>query len=143
MVGIPASGKSTYARSLDCRVVCPDEILSQFPGWNGDQVFELARQLVVETLKGGEDVVLDATATIRRWRTRDIAAGKSHADRVVCVWMDASLEVCLRWNAERIQRDGYIKVPPQEIERMHRNLAMNTPELTEGFDEIRRITVVA
>lgn len=143
MVGIPNSGKSTYAKSLGCRVICPDEIRKQHPEWNGDQVFELARREIIEALKAGKDVVLDASATIRRWRARDIAVGKPYADRVVCLWMDTPLEVCLRRNNERIQRDGHVKIPQSEIKRMAGNLASNLPELSDGFDKIIRVEVRA
>lgn len=139
MVGIPASGKSTYARPLGCRVVCPDEIRKQHPDWNGDQVFEFARQEVAVTLQTGADVVLDATATIRRWRASDIAAGKPYATRVVCIWMDTPLDVCLFRNDERIQRDGFVNIPASEVERMARQLTANPPDLSEGFDEIIRV----
>ena len=143
MVGIPASGKSTHAASLGCTVICPDEIRREHPDWSGDRVFELARALVSEVLLAGRDVALDATATIRCWRTRDIAAGKPYANRVVCIWMDTPLEICLRRNSQRIQRDNCVRVPPHEIERMYRNLAMNIPDLSEGFDEIVQVTTAS
>lgn len=139
MVGIPASGKSAYARSIGCRVVCPDEIRKQHLDWSGDQVFDLARQEIAATLQSGADVVLDASATIRHWRGRDIAAGKPYADRVVCILMDTPLDVCLRRNVERIRKEGFVKIPASEVERMARQLASNPPDLSEGFDEVIRV----
>lgn len=140
MIGIPGSGKSTYAASLGCRVVCPDNIREE-RGWAPDdnRAFPIAiRQIIVE-LKAGRDVVFDATNTLRQFRVSNIAAGKRYADKVVCIYMDTPSMICVWQNLER-GRQGGRRIPPDVMERMARELTDNPPELSEGFDEIRRIT---
>lgn len=53
--------------------------------------------------------------------------------------MDTPLDVCLCRNAERIRKEGFVKIPASEVERMARQLAENPPDLAEGFDEIIRV----
>ena len=140
LIGIPGSGKSTYAASLGCRVVCPD-IIREERGWRPDapEAFEIARSQILKELLAGRDVVFDATNTVRDLRAEMIAVGKPYADRVVCIWMDTPLMTCMWRNLER-GRQGGRRVPPDVMERMARHLADNPPELSEGFDEIRRVT---
>lgn len=140
MIGIPGSGKSTYAASLGCRVVCPDAIRETY-GTNDEQSFVIARHEIRTALQRWENVVLDATNTIRIWRAERIAIGKPYADRVVCIFMDTPLEVCIARHLERMKRGIRATLLVEVIKRMARQLADNPPELSEGFDEIRRITL--
>ncbi len=138
MVGIPGSGKSTYAATRGCRVVCPDVIRVEYRVGSAE-AFEIACREVAEELRAGRDVVFDATNTIREFRPERIAAGRPYADRVVCIWMDTPPMTCMWRNLERMRQTGRPAVPADVIERMARQLADNPPELSEGFDEIRRI----
>lgn len=138
MLGIPGSGKTTKAVSLGCGVVCPDEIRETF-NVDSPAAFEIAFAEVRIALRNGEDVVFDATNTLRRWRVDSIAAGRPHADKVFCVWMDTPLEVCIARHHERMRQGIRMTLPDSVIVRMSQQLADNPPELYEGFDEIVRI----
>lgn len=138
MIGIPGSGKSTYAESLGCRIVCPDDI-REAGIRDSAEAFEVSRMMIAHLLSQGENVVFDATNTLRQYRAETIAAGKPHADRVVCVWMDTPLEVCIARHYERVQHGVRTTLPDSVIVRMSEQLADNPPELSEGFDEIVRI----
>lgn len=138
LVGIPGSGKSTYAKSLGCRIVCPDEIREA--GIRDDaEVFEIARMMISHLLQTGVDVVFDATNTLRQYRAETIAAGKSYADHVVCIWIDTPLDVCIARHHARMRRGIRPTLRDEGIIRMAQQLADNPPDLSEGFDEIKRI----
>ena len=138
MIGVPGSGKSTYAASLGCRVVCADAIREIY-GADSAEAFSITRSLVAAALIAGEDMVFDATNTIRRYRAENIAAGKPYADRVICIWMDTPLDVCLARHHARMEQGIRTTLPDGVIVRMAEQLYDNPPELSEGFDEIRRI----
>lgn len=137
MVGIPGSGKSTFAASLGCRVVCPDTI-RETHRVGSPEAFAIAQQEIRSTLIAGEDVVFDATSTLRIYRAETINASKPYADKVVCIWMDVPLEVCIARHLERMKSGVRTTLPVPVIERMSRQLADNPPDLSEGFDEIQR-----
>lgn len=66
MCGLPGSGKSTYAQKLPGKYVSTDAIREFVTGSatcreHDRLVFTLAREMVKYYLKGGEDVVFDAT----------------------------------------------------------------------------------
>lgn len=135
-VGIPGSGKSTAVAKLGCAVVCPDTLRVQMPTATDAQVFARARELVANHLRAGEDVVFDATNTIRRWRQENIAAGKTLASRTVCLWFTTSVDECLRRHDLRRRQGSHITLGPEVIVRMERQLLKDPPRVDEGFDLI-------
>lgn len=138
MVGIPGSGKSTYATTLGCTVVCPDTI-REVHRVGSPEAFAIARQQIKKALEAGEEVVFDATNTLRQYRADMIAAGKPCADKTICVWMDMPLAVCIVRHLERMKSGVRTTLLIEVIERMSSQLVDNPPDLSEGFDEIRRI----
>lgn len=140
MIGIPGSGKSTHAASLGCRIICPDTIREKYRV-GSPEAFAIARQEIKSALEAGEDVVFDATNTLRIHRADMINAGKPYADKVVCVWMDVPLDVCIARHISRMQQGVRTSLPVAVIERMANQLAENPPDISEGFDEILRINL--
>ena len=138
MVGIPGSGKSTYVADLGCRIVCPDTI-REVHQVGSPEAFAIARQQIKEALEAGKDVVFDATNTLHQYRAEMIAAGNSYADKTICIWMDVPIEVCIARHLERMNSGVRTTLPIEVSERMSGQLVDNPPDLSEGFDEIRRI----
>lgn len=134
MVGLPASGKSTYTSTLNkdtTKVVSTDAIRAELYGdeaiqGNGAVVFAEAHKRVAQYLAEGYDVVLDATHVGRKDRRRALT---HKADKHVAVYVGTDAEECKRRNAlrERV-------VPAEVIDRMAQRLTM--PTIEEGFDEI-------
>jgi len=141
MVGIPASGKSTYAASLNCQIVCPDAIRETYPPMPEREVFAKAKQKIQSALKAGKNVVLDATNVLRCWRADVIGAGRPYASKIVCIWMDTPLEICISRHQERVKLGIRTILPVEVIKKYNQWLTDNPPDYNEGFDEIRKISV--
>lgn len=97
-VGLPYSGKSTMAHSLDCPVVCPDAIRVALHGQrflkeSEPMVWTLARYMVKSLFLAGHGmVVLDATnltdARRKEWESDDW--------QVRYVIVDTTKETCIQ-----------------------------------------------
>jgi len=140
LIGIPGSGKSHLAARIAAEtgavVICPDSIRVDRQV-RSERAFEIARQEIGKNLKAGRDVIFDATNTIRKWRRKNILAGKLSGVRVVCCVMDTPLKLCLDRQRRRAAQGEKTALPEGVIRRMAEQLADNLPELSEGFDEIR------
>ena len=124
--GLPASGKTTFARKLQPRVVRVnrDDLRLMLHGerlfaqWAEAQV-TLAQQAAVEALlRRHADVIVDDTnlraQTVRRWAE---TAARFHAQFEVHDFTDVPVQECVRRDAERT---GGEHVGAEAIERMHR-----------------------
>lgn len=149
-IGLPGSGKSTLARrfaqcSSPLMVVSTDQIRAQLYGdesiqgewlqiWS--QVQQNLRRGMLETRKGHfAGVLYDATNTRRRSRRQVIQnAQVTGFTRLLAVWLDTSLALCLQRNAQRSRQ-----VPPAVICAMARQLAGAPPHHNEGFDALFRL----
>ncbi len=141
MVGAPGSGKSTFSGKLASEtgalIVCPDHLRDVYPDKSDAQIFAIAREIIAFTLKNGKrDVILDCTNTSRRGRKEMIEAGKSFANRVVCIHMVTSLEESLKRHKDRQAKGEKPTLTEERITEMYNRLQNNLPDLTEGFDEI-------
>ena len=70
MIGIPASGKSTIAKSIPGVYVCPDEIRRELYGdisiqGSPVEVFGVAEERIRSAIVNGKDVVYDANNTTK------------------------------------------------------------------------------
>lgn len=139
MCGLPASGKSSYAKSLsesDGYIVCSsDAIRYELYGdetvqSNNDKVFHILHKRVKENLKNGKNVVYDATNISAKRRKGFLSEIKNIDCHKVCIIMATPYEVCIERNLLRDRN-----VPEDVIERMYRN--WNTPYYFEGWDDIR------
>jgi len=97
LCGPPGAGKTSIARRLmevlgDAHLVSSDRFRRR--------AYDRVMREVGELLGGHEHLLIDATFYRRAWRDRlrDVVGG---ADRVVTVFVDCSLETCLRRNRER------------------------------------------
>ncbi len=97
LCGPPGAGKTSIARRLmevlgDANLVSSDRFRRR--------AYDRVMKEVGEMLGGHEHLLIDATFYRRVWRDmlRDVVRG---ADRVVTVFVDCSIETCLRRNRER------------------------------------------
>lgn len=110
LVGIPGSGKTTYAkeyaRTHDETIhLSSDSIRAELYGdestqGNPAEVFGLMQKRAVDALNGGKSVLYDATNMTRKDRAGIIAACPRHAQiEAHVVW--APIEVCIERDANR------------------------------------------
>lgn len=131
MVGLPASGKSTFAEAhKECVVVSTDAIREELLGnaecqERGNEVFAEAHKRVAQALAQGHDVIIDATNVTRKARKQWTV----HTAHHVAVYVSTDKEECKRRNAQR-QR----QVPTDVIDRMSQRLVVPTED--EGFEQV-------
>jgi len=144
MIGIPGSGKSTYAKYAimnDNTIhISRDGIrfalLSDTDNYfaKEKQVYKEFIKQINENLKEGYNVIADATHLNRK--SRNALFHNLHIDRtkvtVIGVYMNTPLETCLERNETR--KGGRTFVPPHEVHNMY--LRMEPPTYNEPFDYI-------
>lgn len=141
--GLPASGKTTFARKLQPRVVRVnrDDLRRMLHGerlytqWAEGQVTHAQRAMVEALLRAHADVIVDdtnlRTRTVRDWA--DLAA-RLGARFEVHDFTDVPLEECIRRDVSRPAGD---QVGEEAIRRMHarylagRNLPLPIPYISE------------
>jgi len=144
--GLPASGKTTFARKLQPAVVRVnrDDLRRMLHGerlfnqWAEWQVTIAQRAQVEALLRAGLDVCVDDT-NLRSQAVRDWAelAARNRAAFEVHDFTDVPLEECLRRDAERPEDD---RVGEGGIRRMYeryldgRTLPLPVPSVTPGGD---------
>ncbi|MBI3208408.1 MAG: AAA family ATPase [Candidatus Solibacter usitatus] len=139
LVGLPGSGKSTYAATKRLPVLSSDEIrkllLDDVTDQSGNrEVFETLRSLLQQRLEFGRPLTcIDATSLTRSERRQYIRIAEAYGANVEAVYLAASLAVCKRRNRKRER-----VVPDDVMERMAAKL--QPPEKREGFT---RVTVLS
>lgn len=138
MVGLPASGKSTYAKELakeiDAQICSSDEIRKELYGdensqKNNKRVFSVLHSRVKEHLKNGVNVIYDATSINSAGRKSFLLELNNIPCIKRCVVMATSFKECCKMNEKRNRT-----VPFDVIKRMRANFS--TPTSLEGWNEI-------
>lgn len=135
-VGLPASGKSTYAHLLGCEVVSSDAIRLELFGDENDQnhngeVFNELHRRIRSAINENKDVVYDAT-NLSRKRRKNFLKTLPKDVRKICICMCTDYNICLIQNSQRSRN-----VPEDVLFNMYKNISI--PILTEGWDEIQYI----
>lgn len=151
MVGIPGSGKSTFAKENypDALYISRDEvrfsIISEEDEYfsKEDKVFDTFVDKINEGLRCSKDVVADATHISYGSRLKllgslvDLDREKT---KVIVVFMRTPLDVCIERNEKRKGTRSY--VPISAIKNMYKCLTKPSFTECEGiFDEIHTIQV--
>lgn len=143
MVGLPGSGKSTYANKfaeeISAKVVSSDAIRAELFGDESIQskpalVFDIVYERIEDTLKQGQDVILDATNIRRRDRGNAIVLAGRLGAKCEAIVMGTPSEVCWEHNCARER-----VVPRYAFEKMLEH--MSFPSYSEGFDYVRYVEV--
>jgi len=135
-IGIPASGKSTWATKQRDQIICPDTYRRTVYGGvptdglitdHEKEVWRWAYSQLDLAQRERHSLVFDATnlSQSRRTRLRNLAQRHNH----VAVYFDTPLELCLARNAER-----EYPVPSQVVESMHERLVPPTHD--ENWDDV-------
>lgn len=141
LVGLPASGKSTFAKEAmegreDIVYLSSDELRVELLGdvnrqdANTDVFVEMAKRTVT-ALKEGKHVIYDATNTSRKKRQGLLGQLPKGIEKHV-VYMATDMRDILKRNQERDRT-----VPESVIERMYKTLQI--PIYSEGWDSIKFI----
>jgi len=138
LVGLPGSGKSTWAERQGIVVLSSDAVRVLLTGSAEDQsanqlVFRVLRYLLAMRVKAGADAtILDATSLTRRERKAWLHTAGTLGLAAEAVFFETPRAVCRARNAARS------RVVPEDV--MRRFAARLTPPSTEeGFV---RVTVV-
>ncbi len=140
LVGLPGSGKSTWAASRNLpvlssdslRVLLLDDVESQAA--NG-AVFRMLRTLLVTRLKLGRPVTcVDATNLTRKERRPYCVLAQMYGAEIEAVFFDLPAELCRERNRARSRN-----VPEEIMDKMTAKL--QAPSEAEGFArvEVRRL----
>lgn len=144
MVGLPASGKSTYAKELalkeNANIHSSDSIREELFGDinnqdNNDKVFAELNRRIREDSKNGKNVILDATNISSKRRMtflqQELRMRYINCEKI-CVFIATPYEQCLSQNKLRDR-----VVPEHVIKKMYLN--MEIPAYFEGWDNIKII----
>ena len=139
LVGLPASGKSTWLGDRP-GVISSDHIRWLLADNPEDQtihgaVFATVRYLLRRRLQLERSVTyIDATNLNRKERRAWIKMGELHGCRVEALFFDTPLEVCRARNRLRTR-----VVPDEAMDAMA--LKLQPPSLEEGFASVTRIVM--
>jgi predicted kinase len=146
LIGVPGSGKSTYAEELfqkserGIALVSSDQIRKSLYGNencqdNPKKVFAIAHQATIDQLNKGYDVIFDATNIYTKDRMDlilKVCFEVKKPVRFVAVYFDTPISECIKRQDLRER-----KVPTKVIEKMGRQI--DKPTFQEGFDIIKTI----
>ena len=143
LVGIPASGKSTYAKQLatvqGAVIVSTDVIRSKLYGneevqGNWSEIERELHRLIKHHVALNVPVIVDATHTKPEHRKPLLSL--SSRIKWACYWLDADLNECQDRNQARAR-----KVPKQVIKNMYNQLKLTPPTKGEGFTNVYQMEV--
>ncbi|MEH1979424.1 MAG: ATP-binding protein [Nostoc sp.] len=150
LIGIPGSGKTTFAVELaklgNYRIISTDAIRQQLYGdasiqgeWS--QIEEKVISEIVDAIAQGNSIIYDATNAKRAWRI-DLLRKLNSSLTSPVLWMGWYLQTpiatCKLWNQKRDRQ-----VPEIIIENMHKSLQEFPPIAAEGFAVVKAIDVTS
>ncbi len=139
-VGLPGSGKSTYAKDFikekDIEYLSSDSLRAVYGKGEDDQtvtpiVFGHIKRKVDEFLKDGKNVLVDATSVNRRERSDYINSAKKYGAKVVAIVFKMDRQGLIDRNKKRGEQGGRV-VPDFVIDKMLAKF--EEPSYSEGID---------
>ena len=147
MVGIPGSGKSTFAKhysedanNMPTVWISRDEVRYSLISDKDEyfakekDVFKVFAKKINEALAEGKNVIADATHINAQSRKKLLASVTIPNIQIEACVMETSLQECLKNNEKR---SGRACVPKEAILRMYRQFEY--PTFAEGFSSISNI----
>ena len=148
LIGIPGSGKSTYLRQVNnpnIVIVCPDDIRRDLTGDISNQsrnrdVWQITEKRIVNNLRKGKYVILDATNVDTRNRTNMIFMIKANIGglKTYATVFDSNPDISKARIAKDIKNGvDRANVPPEIVDRMYAQYLKTIKTIkNEGFDEV-------
>jgi predicted kinase len=139
-VGLPGSGKSTYAKNFikdkDIEYLSSDSLRAVYGKSEEDQtvtplVFGHIKRKVDEFLKDGKNVLVDATSVNRKERSDYINSAKKYGAKVVAIVFKMDRQGLIDRNKKRGEQGGRV-VPDWVIDKMLAKF--EEPSYSEGID---------
>jgi predicted kinase len=138
LVGIPASGKSTWAyrNAKDTIVVSQDDLIEAITPsgfeYSARAIYAAAEEAIARSaLRAGRTVIVDRTNRTRALRKRWIGIAQEARSPVVALTMSADVQTCRVRNQSR---SGPRRVCEIRMERMIS--VFEAPDPEEGFDAV-------
>ncbi|MBI4906864.1 MAG: AAA family ATPase [Acidobacteria bacterium] len=138
LVGLPGSGKSTYAAAQKLPVLSSDDtralLLDDITNQSANRiVFAMLRRLLRARLELRRPVTcIDATNLTRAERRQYIRTAQLYGAAIEAVYFDVPLDVCKQRNLARERN-----VPDDIMDRMAARLRV--PTLEEGFTRVEYV----
>jgi len=138
LVGLPASGKSTWAQKQALPILSSDAVRVLLTGDVTHQganrlIFQTLRQLAAARLQAGMEVTCIDSTALTQWERRCwVRFAQLHNCEAEAVYFDVPLAECKRRNAAR---DRVVPDPVMDLMAAR----LQPPDAAEGFS---RITVV-
>lgn len=135
LIGLPGSGKSTYAKTLEGKLFSSDEYRKKITGDSSDQsandkVFKQLYSDIRETMETGEDCIFDATNCTYKSRTRILELALKYKYFATAVVVYQPIDKCIAWDTLRSRSVG-----SDVIWKYAKSFQF--PQYEEGFDSIR------
>lgn len=135
LIGLPGSGKSTYAKTLEGKLFSSDEYREKITGDSSDQsandkVFKQLYSDIRETMKTGEDCIFDATNCTYKSRTRILELALKYKYFATAIVVYQPIDKCVTWDTLRSRSVG-----SDVIWKYAKSFQF--PQYEEGFDSIR------
>ena len=141
LVGLPASGKSTFSKRLaaskNAVIISTDSIrkmLYKDESKQGDwkEIERVLHDSIFQSISKGQSVIIDATHTVREHRK--ILINLSNRINWTCYFLNTDKQTCIKRNLERART-----VPKHVIESMANQLELTPPKKLEGFKKLYEI----
>ncbi len=141
-VGLPGSGKSTYAKEFikgkEIEYLSSDSLRAVYGKSEEDQtvtplVFGHIKRKVDEFLKDGKNVMVDATSVNRKERSDYINTAKKYGAKVIALVFKMDRAGLIARNQKRGSEGGRV-VPDWVIDKMLAKY--EEPSTSEGIDEV-------